>query len=395
MNSSKKEDYYKTLGVEKNASKDDITKAYRKLARKFHPDVQHGKSEAEKKEAEEKFKKINEAYAVLSDQEKRAQYDQFGFDGPGGFGAGPGEGFDPFSFFRQHFGGMGDFESMFGGGGGGCRFSSASRNPPDFNAPENGNDIEIPIEVKFNDIVHGSTKEFDFEGDDECQTCHGTGIKSGTKPKTCTKCNGSGQFARVSRTPFGMTQVISQCPECHGVGVEVEKCETCHGNKRIGKKRHVKVDIPQGIESNQRLILRGAGECGVKGGKPGNLYLRIVVDEPAFLTRSGNDLKTMIPLDPLTATFGGNLEIVTPWKNEILEIPAGTTSGKVFKLNGKGLKSQRGTGDFYVKVVLEPFKNLTNDCKNKLEELRKSLNSSNVVGFDEAKKKLENAFKKS
>lgn len=393
MSNSKKEDYYKTLGVEKNASKDEITKAYRKLARKFHPDVQHGKTEAEKKEAEEKFKEINEAYAVLSDKDKRAQYDQFGFDGPGGFS--PGEGFDPFSFFRQHFSGGSAFDGMFGGNPFGYGFSSSSSEPPNFNAPEDGDDIEIPIEVKFNDVVHGSTKEFDFDGDIECSICHGTGIKPGTTPKTCSKCNGSGQFAKISRTPFGMTQVISQCPECHGAGVEVERCETCHGNKRTSKKRHVKVNVPQGIESNQRLVLRGAGECGVKGGKSGDLYLKIVVNQPAFLSRNGNDLTTLIPLDPFVASFGGEVEIVTPWNVEKLQIPVGTTSGKTFKLSGKGLKSQRGSGDFYAKVVLEPFKDLSEECKKKIEELRSLISPSNIVGFDETKKKLENSFKKS
>lgn len=391
---SSKRDYYEVLGVSKNATQDELKKAFRRLSLNYHPDRQVGKSDSEKKEAEEKFKEVNEAYSVLSDKDKRAQYDQFGFDGPHGFANGPGAGFDPFSFFKSHFGGMGGFGSMFGDDDGPFGFSQhhCHQAEPDFDSPEDGRDIEINVEIPFKEILHDTTKEFDFQGDEPCPTCNGRGIKLGLKPITCSRCGGSGRVVQTQRNGFMMSQTISPCPECHGQGVIVDVCTACSGARRVSKKKHVKVKIPAGISNGQRLRIRDQGECGIKGGRNGDMYMRMFIKEPENVTRDGNNLKITLPLDPLVATFGGVVEVQTPWKLEKVKIPAGTTSGKVFRLNGQGIKSQRGVGDFLIQVALEPLQNLSEDQKKKLEEVKSQLNTSNTAKAVEEQQKLKNAF---
>ena len=385
----KKEDYYKTLGVEKTATQEELAKAYKKKAFLYHPDRQFDKSEAEKKEAEEKFKEVNEAYEVLSDKNKRASYDQFGFDSPQGFGGGPGPGFDPFSFFKNHFGGFG---SMFNEENDGEPFGRPSRTEPNFDAPEDGRDIEINVKIPFKEMLHDSTREFDFQGDEPCNECGGKGIKPGTKPITCLKCGGSGRIIQTTRNGFMMSQTISPCPECNGRGVNVEVCPKCLGAKRVAKKKHVKVKIPAGIISGQRLRIKDQGECGIKGGHNGDMYMRVFVEELQNVIREGDNLKITLPLDPLIATLGGVVEVQTPWKLEKMKIPAGTTSGKIFRLNGQGVKSQRGIGDFLVCVEIEPLQNLSEEQKKKLEEIESQLKWTNIAKAAEEQKKLKNVF---
>lgn len=392
-----KRDYYEVLGVSKNATQDELKKAFRKLSLSYHPDRQVGKSDAEKKAAEEKFKEVNEAYSVLSDKDKRAQYDQFGFDGPQGFANGPGAGFDPFSFFKSHFGGMGGFGSMFGDddgpfGFGGGMHHQHQQATPDFDSPEEGRDIEVNVKIKFKEMLHDTVREFDFEGDEPCHACGGRGIKAGTTPTTCLRCSGSGRIVQMQRNGFMMSQTISACPDCHGQGVMADVCPTCSGSGRVSKKKHVSVKIPAGISSRQRLKIRDQGECGLKGGKNGDLYMRIFVEEPQDVTRENDNLKIELPLDPVTATLGGVAEVQTPWKLEKIKIPAGTISGKIFRLNGQGIKSTRGNGDFLVKVVIEPLQNLSVDQRKKLEDIQKTLNSSNILGLKEKNQMLKSEF---
>lgn len=392
MASTNKKDYYEVLGVSKNATPEEIKSAYRKLAMRLHPD------RCKDPDAKDKFAEVNEAYEVLSDKDKRARYDQFGFDGAQGFGGGPGTGFDPFSVFRSHFAGMDGFSSMFGGDDDGddpmFGFSGQRRHEekPNFDAPENGSDLEVNVNISFKEMLYGSTREFDFPGDEECGACHGRGIKEGTTPKTCSKCGGSGRIVHTQRNGFMMQQTISACPACHGQGVEAEVCSTCRGAKRVSKKKHVKVKIPQGIASGQRLRIKGEGECGLKGGQAGDLYMRIFVQEPEFISRDCDNLRMTLPLNPLVATLGGVTEVITPWKTEKIKIPAGTKTGKIFRLNGQGVKSSRGVGDLLVKVIIEPLKNLPEDQQKKLEEVKNALSAANVVGLDEQTTKLKQMF---
>ena len=390
MMASSKRDYYEVLGVSKNATPEELKAAYRKLAMKLHPD------RCKDPDAKDKFAEVNEAYEVLSDKDKRAKYDQFGFDGPQGFGGGPGPGFDPFSFFKSHFGGMGGFGSMFGedddgpfGFGG---HAHQHHQEPDFDSPEDGRDIEISVKIPFKDILHDTTREFDFQGNEPCSACGGRGIKQGSKPITCLKCSGSGRIIQTTRNGFMMSQTISACPECHGQGVKVDVCPSCSGAGRVAKKKHVKVKIPAGIVAGQRLRIREQGECGIKGGKNGDIYMRVFIEEPQNVTREGDNLKITLPLDPLVATLGGVIEVQTPWKLEKVKIPAGTTTGKTFRLNGQGVKSQRGVGDFLIQVALEPLQNLSEDQKKKLEEVKNQLNTSNTTKAVEEQQKLKAAF---
>lgn len=391
-----KRDYYEVLGVSKSATPEELKHAFRKLSLSYHPDRQVGKSETEKKEAEEKFKEVNEAYSVLSDKDKRAQYDKFGFDGPQGFSAGPGAGFDPFSFFKSHFGGMGGFGSMFGGMGEEDDEQFSFRNhhapEPDFDSPEDGRDIEVNVKVPFKDMLHDTIREFDLQGDEQCPVCGGRGIKPGSKPTTCLRCSGSGRIVHTQRNGFMMSQTISACPDCHGQGVQAEVCQHCSGTGRVNKKKHVKIKIPAGISTGQRLRIKDQGECGIKGGKSGDAYIRVFVDDAPGVERDGNNLKIVLPLDPLVATLGGVADVQTPWKVEKIKIPAGTTSGKVFRLIGQGIKTQHGVGDLLVKIDIEPLKGLSDEQKKKLEEVKAQMKLANTAKAVEEQQKVKSAF---
>lgn len=385
MSSNNKRDYYDVLGVNKNATQEEISKAYKKKAMLYHPDRQYGKSEAEKKEAEEKFKEVAEAYDVLNSPEKKAKYDQFGFSDDMHQ-----EGFDPFDMFRR-FAGFGFDEDDFGFRSKRKSYGQHSTQTPDFDSPEDGRDIEIRMQIPFRTMLFGGTSEFDFEGEEECSLCHGRGIKDGTKPKVCSKCGGSGRIVETSRNGFMMSQTISACPECHGEGIEMERCNACNGKKRVSKRKHISLKIPQGIQDGQRLRLSGNGECGIRGGKNGDMYVRIFVEELDDVKRNGYDLKIKMPLNPIIATLGGEIEVPTPWSVEKLLVPRGTTTGKVLTLHGKGIRDSKRSGDLQVLVVVEPLENLTVDQTKLLESLK---NNTKSVFQDEKIAKYNSIFKK-
>lgn len=374
---STKRDYYEVLGVGKNATDSELKSAYRKLAIKWHPDKWANKSDAEKKDAEDKFKEISQAYDVLSDKDKRAQYDQFGFDGPSGF-SGFGEGFDPFDMFAKHFGGgmFGGFGgSMFGGG-----FNNKSK--PNYDMPEDGDDIQLNMNISFKESLHGIEREFDLTLSDECPECKGRGIEKDSKPETCSHCNGTGQITRVERHGFMVSQTISPCPHCNGTGSFVKKCKKCNGKKRIDAKKHFSVKIPAGIATGQRLRLKEKGVCGVKGGKNGDIFINVMVERNDIFERSGMDLKTRIPLDPITATIGGDIDVHTPWGISKLKIDPNTINGSSKRIKGEGVKTSSGKGDLIVEFNINSLVNLNNEQKELLNKLKQSLVRSNTYGLD-------------
>lgn len=375
-------DYYSILGAKKDATDEELKKLYRKLAVKYHPDHQAGKTEAEKKEAEEKFKEINEAYEVLSDKEKRQHYDNFGStEGfQSGFGAG---GVDPRDFFRRaasRFGGFGSFGGDFGFGGGWDESPSA----PDPNAPKNGRNIQISVKFDLEDLLYGVTKEFTITVDDPCDHCHGTGAENGELDK-CPVCGGSGMETRRN----GMMIMQSTCRNCGGSGyVAKKKCSHCNDGK-IKAKRELSVNIPVGIDIGQRLRVANEGEKGVNGGKNGDLYIVVDMNPHSIFERKGKDLIETVFISPLTASLGGEVEVQTPWGLANIKVPAETRTDKTFRLTGQGVHSKSGDGDLYVIAEIEPFSNLTEEQKKLLNKFAKTLTDSNFKNASALKKECE------
>ena len=378
-----KRDYYEVLGVSKDVSEKDLKSAYRKLAIKYHPDKQNGKSDAEKKEAEEKFKEISEAYEILSDKDKRAQYDQFGFDGPqmGGF-----SGFDMNDFMSRH-GSM--FEDMMGMGGFGFDFNPfggrSQRRRQEFNPnqPEDGADIQVNANITFKQAAFGCTKDFDLQSEKECDACHGTGFDPSTKPTECSCCHGTGMISKQSRTPFGVSIMSSPCPQCHGQGISAKVCSKCSGHKRVHDTKHISIKIPAGIDEGQRLRVIGKGQCGTCGGRDGNLFLHVHIMPSELFSRKGNNvILEDFPISPITATFGGKVDVPTLNGYKKLAIPAGTKSNQTFRIPKQGIA---GNGDFFVKVKLEPFSNLTDDQKKLLKDFENIMSESNCAATAELK----------
>ena len=339
-------DYYEVLGVQKGASDDEIKRAFRKLAVKYHPDRNQGNAEAE-----EKFKEINEAYQILSDPEKRAKYDQFGsaaFDGTGGFNGGGFGGFDGFDM-----GGFGDiFESFFGGSGG----SSRRRN-----GPVRGNDIEYTVTLTFEEAVFGVEKEISVTRSENCEHCNGSGAEPGTNVKTCPTCGGSGQVRVQRQTPLGSFVSTSTCDHCHGSGKITETpCKECRGKGHIRKTRKIKVNIPAGVDTGNVMPLRGQGEHGLRGGSPGDLYVKINVNPSKTFTRKGNDVYIDAHISMAKAALGTEITVATVDGNVKYTVPAGTQSGTMFRLKGKGIQrvNSSGKGDQYVKVIVDIPKSL-------------------------------------
>lgn len=365
-----KRDYYEVLGVNKNASEDEIKKAFRKLAVKYHPD------RCKDSNATEKFAEVSEAHEVLSNKEKRAQYDQFGFDGPGGF-SNFGDGFDPFAAFTRHFGGnpFGNFGFGFGG-------MNNQKREYDYNASEDGDHIQMNMSISFKESLYGSEREFDLTLGDECDECKGTGIEKGSKPETCSHCNGTGQITHVERHGFMISQSISPCPHCNGIGTKIKKCKKCNGNKRLDAKKHFSVKIPQGIANGQRLRLKEKGMCGLKGGKNGDIFVNVNVQQNELFERIGNNLITNVPLDPITATIGGEIEIQSPWKMTKIQISPNTQNGSQIIIKNEGIKTSAGNGNLIVKFNINPLINLSKEQKTLLEQFKQTLNPSNIVNHD-------------
>ena len=372
-------DYYATLGLEKGASDDEIKRAFRKLAIKYHPDKNQGN-----KEAEEKFKDINEAYQVLSDPEKKARYDQFGtadFDGSG-FGSG---GFGGFDF--SDLGGFGDiFESFFGGGG-----SSRRRN-----GPTKGADIEYTLNLTFEEAVFGVEKEITVNRNENCESCKGSGAKPGTSPKTCPTCNGAGQVRVQRQTPLGSFVSTSVCDRCGGKGTIVETpCSSCSGRGSVRKSRKIKVNVPAGVDTGNVMPLRGQGEHGSNGGPAGDLYIRINVSGSTKFERRGNDIYIDTHISMGKAALGVEITVPTVDGDVKYTIPAGTQSGTLFRLKGKGVPrvNSTGRGDQYVKVIVDIPKNLNEKQTEALKAFMEACGES-VDGESGHKKGIKDFFKK-
>jgi molecular chaperone DnaJ len=351
---SSKRDYYEILGVDRNASDADIKKSFRKLAKKYHPDVN-----PDDKEAAEKFREVNEAYQVLSDPQKRARYDQFGHAGmdPNGFG-----GFEGFGGFD--FGGVGDiFETFFGGG-----FGSSTRRR---RGPQKGTDLKYSTEITFEEAAFGVEKEISIQRMEECHTCKGTGAKEGTSPKTCTYCNGTGQVQYKQSTILGQFVNIKTCEVCHGEGTVItDPCTKCSGKGRVRKNRKIRLNIPAGIDDGQTISLRGEGEPGLKGGPPGDLYVYVRVKPHPIFQRQGNDVICDIPITFVQAALGADIEVPTLDGKIKHTIPEGTQTDTVFRIRGKGIPYIRGTGrgDQFIKVVVEVPKKLNEKQKELLRQ---------------------------
>ena len=372
-----KRDYYEVLGVNKNATDDELKKAYRKLAKKYHPDA----NPDNKKEAEEKFKEVNEAYETLSDPQKRRMYDQFGADGPQGFGGGQGpfgqggyysyssSGFNGF----DDFGDLGDIFSSFFGGGFGGRSSSRKQN-----GPRKGADLNLRMEITFEQAFSGVEKEITVTRNETCDNCHGTGAKPGTSVTKCTMCNGTGQVTQVQNTILGQMQTRRTCTACHGTGEVIkEPCEICHGRGTVRKQPRIKVKIPAGIDDNQTVVLRGEGEPGEKGGPKGDLYITVRIKKHSIFTRSGNNVMCEVPITITQATLGADLEIpMVDGTKEIYKIPDGTQTGTKFVIKNKGFKSVNSSsvGDFVFTVKVQTPKKLTKEQRELLVLLAKTMN---------------------
>ena len=364
--------YYETLGVSKTASADELKSAYRRLAKQYHPDLYAGKPETEKKQAEEKFKEINHAYDVLSDPQKRAAYDQYGSENGPQFGGGGAGGFGGFGGGAGGFGlDMDDIiNSFFGGFGGGGRQNNRN------NAPQNGKDIGIRLSITFEEAVFGVEKTVSVKRVENCPDCKGTGAKDGAV-KTCPTCGGSGTVTQTQRTPFGQFQTTNVCPNCKGKGkVAVETCPTCHGQGRLEKTREVKINIPAGIDSGNRITYNGEGHAGKNGGEKGSLVVEISVTPHKLFKRNGADVMVEYPLSVAEASLGTTITVPTlSGKPEELKIPEGTQNGTMFKIKGKGIKKLRSRndyGDMYVKVMVEVPKSLTREQKELLRKLEES-----------------------
>ena len=361
-----KRDYYEVLGVSKGASEDEIKKAYKKLARKYHPDMNPGD-----KEAEEKFKEVNEANEVLSDPEKKARYDQFGFAGvdpnygAGGAGGGYGGGFD--------FGDLGDiFGSFFGGGFGG---GQARRN-----GPQRGESIRASVSVTFKEAAFGCEKEVTIQRSEQCTTCKGNGCAPGTTPEICPDCHGSGVVQVQQRTPMGVFASSRPCQRCHGTGKIIHQpCTDCGGTGAVRKRKTIKINIPAGIDHGQTISLRGQGNAGKNGGPAGDLLITVMVQPHELFRREGNDVFCESPITFSQAVLGATLEIPTIDGQVKYDIPEGTQTGTVFRLRGKGIPvlNGRGRGDQYVTVTIETPRGLNREQKDALKKFDAALGEGN------------------
>lgn len=377
-----KRDYYEILGVSKSASDDEIKKAYRKLSKKFHPDIN------KEADADEKFKEIAEAYEVLSDANKRAAYDQYGhastdpnFGAGGGFGGG--------GFGGSGFGGFEDiFDSFFGGGG-------RSRYNP--NAPRQGEDLQYTLDLEFEEAVFGKETTIRYNRKQECETCHGDGAKPGTSPVTCSKCGGSGSINVERNTPLGRIQTRSVCDVCNGTGQEIkEKCPTCLGAGHVKERHTVKVTVPAGVEDGDQMRLSGQGEAGKNGGPYGDLYVIFRVKPSKQFQRRGAEIYYEAPIHFVQAALGDEIQVPTVHGKVKLKIPAGTQTGTTFRIKGKGAPRLRGTGqgDQHVKVNIVTPKNLNSKQAELLREFAKASDVSITEEDGSFFNKVKDVFKK-
>lgn len=368
-----KRDYYEVLGVPRSASDDDIKKSYRKLAKQYHPDMNPGD-----KAAEVKFKEASEAYAVLSDADKRRQYDQFGhsaFDG----GAGAG-GFD-----FSNMGDMGDiFGDIFGDLFGGGRSRRAS------NGPMKGPNVRAGVRITFQEAVTGVEKELELNLKEQCGTCHGTGAKPGTSSETCSKCGGKGQVVYTQQSLFGMVRNVQACPDCRGTGKIIkEKCMDCYGSGYITKKKKIQVSVPAGIDNGQSIRIRDMGEPGTNGGERGDLLVEVNVSRHPIFQRQDYDIYSTAPISFAQAAIGGDVRISTVDGDVIYTVKPGTQTDTKVRLRGKGvptLRNKQVRGDHYVTLVVQVPTKLTSEQKELLQKFDEAMNSRNDSNSSEPEK---------
>jgi len=372
---AQKRDYYEVLGVDKNARDEDIKKAYRKLAMQYHPDRNPGD-----KAAEEKFKEANEAYEVLCDPQKRAQYDQFGHAASqGGFGGG----------FQGGFGGFGGFEDIFESFFGGDIFGGGSSSRQR-NAPRQGNNLRYDLSISFEEAAFGVKKEIAINRKEECSQCSGTGAAGGTAVETCPDCHGSGQVRSVQQTLLGRMATTRTCSRCAGRGKIIkERCGHCAGTGTIYKNRKIAVNIPAGIDTGQSLTMRGEGEPGVNGGMAGDLFVRITVQPHSVFKRKGYDLHLDVPLSFVQAALGAEIEVPTLKEKIKYNIPEGTQPGTTFKIKGCGIQhlGSNRTGDIYMHTIIEVPTKLSKQQKDLLLEFE---NLGSDKQYKKAKKFSDN-----
>ncbi len=359
-----KRDYYEVLGVEKTATDEELKKAYRKLAKKYHPDA----NPDNKEEAEAKFKELNEAYEVLSDKQKRSMYDQFGHSGPNGY-ANDFSGFSGFDGFSGGFNGAGvDFDlndifsSFFGGGG-----RRTNRN-----GPVRGRDLKVHVEITFEEAAFGVSKEIVINRDEQCDTCKGTGSKPGTSAETCKVCGGRGTITTMQNTILGSFQSSRTCDNCGGTGKVISSpCTECKGRGTVKKQRRIKVSIPAGIDNGQVISLNGEGEPGLRGGGPGNLYITVSVKKHAIFTRKGDSIFCDIHVTFPQAALGAIIDVPTLNGTEKFDLAEGTQTGSIFTLKGKGIKNVngRGIGDLYFTVIVDTPKRLNSEQRELIKKL--------------------------
>lgn len=384
-----KRDYYEVLGVDKNADDAALKKAYRALAKKYHPDMNPGDKEAEKK-----FKEASEAYAVLSDPEKRRQYDQFGhaaFDG----GAGGAGGFGGFDFNGADFGDI--FGDIFGDLFGGRRGSAGARS-----GPMKGANLRTSVRITFEEAVFGTEKEIELTVKEECKTCHGTGAKPGISPETCPKCGGKGQVVFTQQSFFGTVRNVQACPDCGGTGKIIkEKCTDCHGSGFVPMKKRFAVTIPAGIDNGQCKRLAGQGEPGINGGPRGDVLVEVIVGQHPIFQRQDTNIYSTVPVSFAVAALGGEVVIDTVDGKVIYDVKAGTQTDTRVRLKGKGVPSLRNKdlrGDHYVTLVVQTPEHLSAEAKELLrkfdEATEDSLHAAERVNSGEAphKEKKKRGF---
>jgi molecular chaperone DnaJ len=370
-----KRDYYEVLGVERNASSQEIKKAYRKLAKKYHPDLNPGDKESEKK-----FKEVNEAYEVLSDDDKRSRYDRFGHAGvdPNGFN-GAGAGFGDFGF--------GDFSDIFESFFGGAGFGSSGRAR---NVPQRGEDLEYSLEIEFTEAAFGVEKEIPVSRMEKCATCDGSGAKPGSSPDRCSRCGGSGKIQERSNTLFGSFVNVRTCDVCRGEGTVItDPCTTCNGIGKVRKNVKIKIKIPAGIDEGQTISLRGEGGAGSKGGPSGDLYVTIKIKKHPIFERRGTDVITEIPISFVQAALGDEIEVPTIDGKVRYTVPEGTQAGSIFRLKNKGVPHLRGNGrgDQYIKVDIDVPTKLNDKQKELLKQFA-------AISGDEVHQKKRGFFNK-
>ena len=371
------QDYYSVLGVSKSASGDELKKAYRQIAKKYHPDRNHGNPEAEAK-----FKEATEAYEVLSDANKRAQYDRFGhaaFQQGAGDASGAGGFSDIFEAFQG--GGMGDiFESFFGGASGRQRTSA-----------QRGSDLQYHAQVEFEEAIFGASIEVEIPRMESCETCQGKGAKSQSDIEVCKQCGGAGQINRQQ----GFFSVTTDCGACRGVGQTIKKpCNNCRGSGRLHQTKKLKINIPTGVSDGNRIRITGEGEAGLRGGSPGDLYVVIQVKPHEIFTREGNQLLCDVPVSFSKLALGGNLEVPTLEGFAEIKIPAGTQTHKIFRLRGKGVTQVQSPvrGDLHARIIAETPTNLTEQQRQLLEQFEKSIKENHNPIFTKFINKAKNLF---